>query len=178
MKYFLFSIIFFLVPILTFSQNIDNGKFLLIKQINEEKISIFTYRYIDSVHFVNRKTFSLLDIFSKPNVTGSKNYELDISVPFKLIKTLLSNMGNLIAQNGLDNFVSSLNPDVQIITTDDIVGTELNLLGVNRYGVVLPSSFRLITVKLPFYLFKNIKVFESNYLSEVEQLNITQRINE
>jgi hypothetical protein len=168
MKFLTFLFLIFFIPFISFSQNINNGKTLLIREINSEKISIFTYRYIDSLHFVNRKTFSLLDIFSKPNPNGSKNYELDISVPFRLVKTLLANMGNIIAQNGFDNFISSLNPDMQIITSDDITSTELNLLGVNKYGVVLPSSFRLITIKLPLHLFE----IESN---EKKQLNIIQK---
>lgn len=167
MKFFLFSIIFFLVPLFSFSQN--KNEYLLIKQINEEKISILTYRYIDSLHFVNRKTFSLLDIFSKPNSSnGSKNYELDISVPFRLLKTLLSNITNLVAQNGFDNFISSLNPDLQIITADDIMGTELNLLGVNRSGVALPASFKIITIKLPLHLFDKETDIQ-------KQLNIIQK---
>jgi hypothetical protein len=177
MKLFIFVILFFSFQFTCFSKNLDNYKLLLIEKTNKEKISILSYKYIDSLDFANKKTFNLYDIFSKTNKV--KNYELEISVPFKLIQAVIPNLGIFFAGNysNLNNFFSVFNnPDMGVIPTEDIIDAQLNLLSTNKFNVILPRSFPLINIKLPFYLFENLSNTTS-YLYLYPAVSTSQKFN-
>lgn len=151
---FLFLIFFSLIPTFLFSQNInDKTNLFLVNKINEEKISILTYRYIDSCDVVNSKTFSLMNIFYENGYNSkSKKYELELSIPFKIIKLMLSNIGYLVGQNYSILFGIPLIEDDNNSLVNDYIDNELNLLNTSKFGIPLPVSFRIISVKIPFHL--------------------------
>lgn len=149
----LFIVIIFSFYNTSYSQyrNIENMN-TIVESVNREKISILTFRYIDSCDIVNSDRFSLMHIFYENGYNSkSKKYELEISVPFKIVKLLLSNLGYLVGQNYSILFGLPLIEDDNTLM-NDYINNELNLLNTSKFGIPLPVSFRIISVKIPFYL--------------------------
>jgi hypothetical protein len=159
MRGIIFGIIFFVIfSIESYSQYTDTLQ-KLVATTNREKISIFTYRYIDSLDNTRRKIFTLTDIFGK-NTRIIDNYNIEVFVPFNVLRTFVLNPGYIFSQLSTNVNINTFNTD--LININDAEQSPLYIID-NNSTLTYSNSFTFISVEIPFYVFdKKKKIMINN----------------
>lgn len=130
-----------------------------VEKVNREKVSILTFKYIDSLDKSRDSIFNVLNIISR-DTYGTKKYEVEFFLPFKLLRLFIQNINYLLFNYSnintiIDTIHYTITYDDNDISSsiDKYMNSQLALLSQNNFNVLLFSPVKIVNIKVPFHIF-------------------------